>query len=199
MKTLTIYPINGLANRLMALISAVRVATLTGYRLQVIWEKDQSCRAMLSDLFEADFDVISLEEFWKQNQAKKLTIVDANDAREKIPEFIDRNDLEIFRYDGLLIIPNDLLIRENIILVSHHFFFTENDGNTFNIDRKRMAGLLSGEFSNFRRLPILRDLADSYSEPLGRGIGLHTYNSAICQCVIRIKKRQINDFNCYLI
>ncbi|CBS91653.1 hypothetical protein [Azospirillum lipoferum] len=184
MKTLTIYPINGLANRLMALISAVRVATLTGYRLQVIWEKDQSCRAMLSDLFEADFDVISLEEFWKQNQAKKLTIVDANDAREKIPEFIDRNDLEIFRYDGLLILPHALFIRESILLVSHHFFFTEDDSNTFNSDRKRMAGLLSGEFSNFRPLPILRELADAYSEPLRRGIGLHirrTYPHALTE------------------
>ena len=173
MKTLTIYPINGLANRLMALISAVRVATLTGYRLQVIWEKDQSCRAMLSDLFEADFDVISLEEFWRQNQTKKLAIVDANDARENIPEFIDQNDLEVFRYDGLLILPRALFLRDNILLVSHHLFFLEDDSNTFNNDRRRMAGLLSGEFSNFRPQPILRELADSYSKPLERGIGLH--------------------------
>lgn len=173
MRTLTVNLFYGLANRLMALVSAVRVAELTGYRLQVIWHKDPSCKAMLSDIFETDFDVIGYDEYWRQNQSNKVTVLDSQDTRDYIPEYIDRKNLEFFRYNGVLIMPRSLFLRRNILLHAHHFFFVEDDIDKVSNDRRLMAALLSGEFTNFRPLPILRDLADSYAEHLKNGIGLH--------------------------
>ncbi|WP_376959559.1 hypothetical protein ABNQ39_06485 [Azospirillum sp. A26] len=173
MSTLTVNLFYGLANRLMALVSAVRVAKLTGYRLQVIWHKDQSCKALLSDLFETDFDIIGYDEYWRMNQSNKVTILDSQDTRDYIPEYIDRNNLNFFRYDGILVMPRSLFLKGNIILQAHHFFFVEDDIDKLSNDRRLMAALLSGEFASFRPLPILRDLADSYAQRLENGIGLH--------------------------
>jgi glycosyltransferase involved in cell wall biosynthesis len=64
MRRLIVEPVNGLANRLLAVVSAQRLAELTGRRLTVVWANDHPhpihrCPGGLRDLFETDIDVCS--------------------------------------------------------------------------------------------------------------------------------------------
>lgn len=57
-RQLIIQPSCGLANRLRALISAQRLADLSGRRLSVIWKPSDACGCHFSELFVNEFDML---------------------------------------------------------------------------------------------------------------------------------------------
>lgn len=54
MKTLTIVPTGGLANRMIALAAAFSLAKKSGRQLKVIWQKDNGLNAGFNDIFRYD-------------------------------------------------------------------------------------------------------------------------------------------------
>lgn len=60
---LTVMPVGPLESRLLALMSALRLANLRCLDLQVAWRKDAQCDCEFADLFRADISLLSPAEF----------------------------------------------------------------------------------------------------------------------------------------
>ena len=64
MKTFTLIPIGGIANRVFAIYSAIEYCKKKRYELKIIWFKDQGLNAKFNDVFFLcdDFEHVSLKE-----------------------------------------------------------------------------------------------------------------------------------------
>ena len=173
MRVLTVHPIHGLANRLMSLIAGAHVASKMGYRLQVIWEKSIDFHAELGDLFDAEFDLLTLDEFWERNRAEPLAVVTSGNAEGYIPDGLDHPCLASFQHEGLLVFPTKIFQKWNVLVRSQHFFYVEGDEWNQSPSRRLLAQELGRCFSSFAPKPYIRDAVDALDNRIMTGIGLH--------------------------
>lgn len=150
MKLFFVKPEGGLANRLMALISAMRVAKMTAYRLIVIWKLDDNCNAPLSVLFPGAFE----------------------ECRE---EDIPSDVFFSTETDGLIpFLPMSVFTSgQDVYSVQHHFFYTELDCWHLHHNKLYLAEQLS---ALFRSLPVdeyVRQHASRYENMPDLALGLH--------------------------
>lgn len=150
MATLYITPKGGLANRLMCILSGMRVAYLYDMDYAISWERDEHLNAPVTDLFYNDGD------------------------------FRDGNfsDLQVtFRYSmengiGTPFLPTDVLLSGGDVLIeSNVFFHPQSDIG------KDPASVLRQLRAEFRRLPIANSVREALLQfdgiDFSGGIGLH--------------------------
>lgn len=74
MSNLFIVPMGGLVNRLMGIISGIRVAQYYSWEPHIVWHKNSSCYADWNNLFDNCLSVMSQDSFHSNNHFLKIRI-----------------------------------------------------------------------------------------------------------------------------
>ena len=140
----------GLANRLMCLLSGMRIARRLDRRLVMIrWAKDESLYANLTDLFETPIE----------HDMVKPTAFDIH-----------------FGHSSSILVMDDNNIKGKDIFIegAHHFFYLMSD---FERPRPVLAADIRNAFWSLELVPYIAQQVALYEDGLQNGLGLHIRRS----------------------
>ncbi len=148
MNCLIIQPDGGLANRLMVLLSGIRISRLLNRRLVVQWPHNETLNCRLDEIFLTKFDHDnSIDE-------DRITHHDPS--------------------GGILFINDEDFIGKDVYVKAHHFFYISSDAKK----TRQMLGLeMRDIFWSLQLAPYIVEQVALHQQGLQNGLGIHIRRS----------------------